>query len=62
VLQRQTSFSQGVPIFRAEPVLINFDELQIPDYETGISCDAYAVNKLIKEGRPAGLVIQKKVF
>ncbi|MBN2653604.1 MAG: DUF58 domain-containing protein [Nitrospirae bacterium] len=50
------------PSSEAEPVLINFDELQIPDIETRISCAAYTVNKLIKEGRPAGLVIQKRVF
>ncbi|MDX9714122.1 MAG: DUF58 domain-containing protein [Dissulfurispiraceae bacterium] len=50
------------PSSRAEPVLINFDELDIPDIETKISCTAYALNRLIRQGTPAGLVIEKKVL
>ncbi|MCE5312304.1 MAG: DUF58 domain-containing protein, partial [Nitrospiraceae bacterium] len=50
------------PSSLAEPVMINFDELDMADMETKISCVAYALNRLIRQGTPAGLVIEKKVF
>lgn len=50
------------PSSNAEPVLINFDELDIADIETRISCTAYAIQRLIRQGTPAGLVIEKKIY